>query len=306
MKTVLLTGANGYVGQFAVPPLLAKKYSVHAVTSKPPVKRITENVVWHCANLLAASEVEELLKTIQPTHLLHFAWYVEHGKFWNAPENVDWLRASLFLAQKFVENGGQRIVAAGTCAEYDWNENSAFVENKTAFRPQTLYGAAKYALAATLEKFAQISDCGFASGKIFFPFGAGESPNRLIPSVIRALLENKPARTTHGEQIRDFLHVETVAEAFVELLDGDVSGSINIASGTGVKLKEIVRIIGEIIGRPDLLQIGVIPVFADEPSEIVADVARLREEVGFTKTDDLKKKLEKTVNYWKEIYEIND
>jgi len=300
MKTVLLTGATGYIGQFAVRHLLRKDYTVHAVTSKPLNRNSVEDVIWHRANLLDADEVKDLLKKAQPTHLLHFAWYVEHGKFWNAGENFDWLQASLILARRFIENGGKRIVVSGTCAEYDWTKESPFSEFDTPFGPQTLYGAAKNSLALTLEKFAQISECSFAAGKIFFPFGANESPNRLIPSVIRALLENKLAETSHANQIRDFLYVEDVAEAFVELLDSDVRGAVNIASGKGIKLKEIIETIADIIGKPELLRIGALPVSAAEPSEIIADTTRLREEVAFKKDYDLRESLEETISWWRE------
>ena len=306
MKTVLLTGATGYIGQFAIRYLLDKNYIVHAVTSKPQHYSKNKNVIWHQVNLLKNNEVKDLIKEISPTHLLHFAWYVEHGKFWNAIENLDWLQASLYLAKQFVENGGKRMVVAGTCVEYDWTMESPFSECGTPMRPHTFYGRSKTALASTLEKFAEISNFSFASGKIFFLFGANESPNRLFPSVIRALLEGQPAKTSHGNQIRDFMYVEDVAEAFVELLESDVRGAVNIASGKGIKLKEIIKNIAAIINKPELLRIGALPVSPDEPLEIIADITRLREEVGYRKNNNLKRQLEETVNWWKNIYENND
>lgn len=306
MKSVLLTGATGYIGQFAVRFLLNENYAVHAVTSRRPICEKIENVFWHKTNLLDASEVKELIKEVRPTHLLHFAWYVEHGKFWNAIENLDWLQASLNLARLFAENGGQRMVTSGTCAEYDWTKKGLFFEYETPFAPQTLYGAAKVSLAQTLEKYAQVYDFSFASGKIFFPFGANESPKRLIPSVICSLLENKPAETSHGNQIRDFMYAEDVAEGFIALLESDVRGAVNIASGKGVRIKEVVQTIAEIIGKPELLRIGALSAPANEPLEIVADTTRLREEVKFNKDYNLRKRLEKTVNWWKNKYENND
>lgn len=300
MKRVLLTGATGYIGQFAIRPLLAKGFTVHAVTSKSFKFKNTDNLFWHQANLLNTEETKILTETVCPTHLLHFAWYVEHGKFWSAVENLNWLQASLNLAKQFIKNGGQRIVAAGTCAEYDWTSKNPFSENKTPFCPRTFYGATKYALSLTLEKFAETGNLSFASGKIFFPFGANEPPNRLIPSVIRALLKNKPAETSHGNQIRDFLYVEEIARAFVALLDSDVQGAVNIASGEGVKLKEIVETVAEVIGKPELLRIGSLPAQANEPLEIVADIGRLREEVKFNSALDLKTQLKATIDWWME------
>lgn len=300
VKKVLLTGATGYIGQFARRFLIERDYEVHAVTSQAFENKNAENVVWHKANLLDFSETENLIETVQPTHILHFAWYVEHGKFWNASENLDWMRATLNLAKLFAENGGRRFVMSGTCAEYDWKSESPFSESETAFKPNTLYGAAKYSAALTLEKFAEVSGFSFASGKIFFPFGFNESPNRLIPSVIRALLENRLAETSHGNQIRDFMFVEDIAEAFVALLDSDVSGAVNIASGNGVKLKEIIESLANIIGKSELLRIGAIPASANEPAEIVADTSRLKNEVGYKKESNLSERLEDTVNWWKE------
>ena len=300
MKKVLLTGSTGYIGQFVIRRLLDKNYIVHAATSKPLGKTLNKNLIWHRTDLLKPVEVKSLIEKTRPTHLLHFAWYVEHGKFWNAPENLDWLRASLFLAKEFAENGGKRMVTAGTCAEYDWTKSGKLSEFETPLRPQTLYGAAKASMALTLEKYAPVKYFSFASGKIFFPFGANESPNRLVPSVIRSLLENKTAKTSHGNQIRDFLYVEDVAEAFVELLESDVQGAVNVASGKGIKLKEIVETIAEINGKPELLRIGALKASPNEPPEIVADVKRLREEVGFKKDFDIRKRLEETVNWWKE------
>ena len=249
MKKVLLTGASGYIGKFTIKYLIAQGYAVHAVSSKAVGSKLTEepkNLIWHQADLLSDSETSNLIKEVCPTHLLHFAWFVEHGKFWNAPENLQWLKSSLHLAEQFARSGGQRMVSAGTCAEYDWARQNSFSENTLPDRPQTLYGTSKCAMAQTLEKFAAVSGFSFASGKIFFPFGMDELPSRLIPSVIQSLLENKTAPTSHGNQVRDYMFVEDIAEAVVALLDSDVTGAVNVASGRRTRLKEIIGTIADI------------------------------------------------------------
>lgn len=300
MKSVVLTGASGYIGQFAIRHLLDKNYIVHAVTSKPFNFETIKNLCWYQANLLNAGETNNLIETIRPTHLLHFAWYIEHGKYWNAVDNLDWLQVGLRLARCFAENGGKRMIVSGTCAEYDWTKPSPFTEYVTPFNPQTLYGAAKSSLSLILERFAEVADFSFASGKIFSPFGGNEEELRLIPSVTRALIKNEPAKISHGNQIRDFMFVEDIAEAFVALLESDVRGAVNVASGEGVKIKDIAAEVADIIGKPELLRIGAISAQANEPSAIVADVTRLREEVGWQKPYDLRKRLEETVNFWRE------
>jgi nucleoside-diphosphate-sugar epimerase len=300
MKTVLLTGATGFIGQSAIRPLLDKNYIVHAVTSKPLHFETIENLCWHQTDLLNPNETTGLLKSVRPTHLLHFAWYVEHGKVWNAVENLDWLQASLHLARQFAENGGERLVISGSCAEYDWTEDGIFSENSTRLRPQNLYGASKHALNLTLENFAKISNLSYAWGRIFYLFGEGESPSRLVPSVINALLKNELAETSHGNQIRDFMYAEDVAEAFVALLKSDVFGSVNIASGVPITLKEIIFKIAAITGNRHSVKLGAIAAPLTEPPQIVADVKRLQSEVGWKPKWSLEAGLAQTVEWWRE------
>jgi len=299
MKTILLTGATGYIGKRAIQFLLEHDFVVYATTSKKLLPENSKHLFWQCIDLLDPNQTEELIAETRPSYLLHLAWYVEHGKFWNAPENLKWARASLNLIELFAKYGGQRVVAAGTCAEYDWSESGVFNEQTSALRPLTLYGASKHGFYLIAGKFAETVNLSFAWGRIFFPFGFDEPPNRLIPSVARALLKNEPAKCSHGEQIRDFMFVEDTAAAFVALLDSEVKGAVNIASGNGVKIKAVVESIAEIIGRKELLQIGALPASPNEPPILVGDVNRLRKEVNFYQKNNLQLNLARTVNFWK-------
>lgn len=297
MKSVLLTGATGFVGARAIAPLLEKGYTVHAVTSKKTVPTSDENVIWHRANLLEPDETTELLKAIRPTHLLHFAWYVEHGKFWEAPENIDWIKASFHLLQEFVENGGERAVAAGTISEYAAKEN--VISENAKLDPQTLYAVSKSALYLTLAKYAKAVGISFAWGRIFYLFGENEAPQRLVASVTQSLLKNEIAKTSHGNQIRDFMSTKETAQAFVALLDSDVRGAVNIASGEARTIKEVVLRIADLIGSRENIQFGAIIPPRDEPKSLVADVTKLREEVKWKPARNFSEQIEETVDWWK-------
>src|SRR4029453_7633709 len=109
---LLFTGAGGFIGRHAVPYLLERGYEVHAVGIRPLQ---LERCSVHVANLLNISEVTALVASVRPTHLLHMAWYVEHGKFWTSSENTRWVEASLGLFREFIAKGGQRGVTTGTC-----------------------------------------------------------------------------------------------------------------------------------------------------------------------------------------------
>lgn len=298
MKRVLLTGVTGFIGRHCLPLLLSRGYEVHALSSKTPQQTLPD-VHWHQADLLDSGQVSKLMAKVQPSHLLHFAWYVIHGKYWTALENVHWVQASLDLLQTFTRHGGQRVVMAGTCAEYDWKYGYCS-EQITPLLPTSVYGICKHSLQLMLDAFCKQSEISAAWGRIFFLYGPHEHPDRLISSVIRSLLEGKPARCSHGNQIRDFLYVQDVADAFVTLLDSQVFGSVNIASGEPIRLKDFIYKIAEKINNPDLIQMGAIPTSVNEPPLLVADVSRLGNQLFWQPKYDLDSGLDQTILWWKE------
>ena len=298
MKKVLATGATGFIGRHSLPRLLESGYEVHAVGGQRSPEAPSRDIVWHRANLLEPGEIASLVGKVQPTHLLHFAWYAVPGKYWTAPENLAWVRATINLMQVFSDHGGQRAVMAGSCAEYDWKFDYCS-ELFTPCRPATLYGACKHGTQVLLDAWSRQAGLSSAWGRIFFLYGPGEYPSRLVPSVINSLLRNEPARCTHGNQVRDFMHVEDVATAFVELLGSDVKGAVNIASGVPTPLKDVIHGIADHLNKRDLVRLGAVPAPAGEPDALIADVGRLRDEVGFRPRYGLKQGIAQTIEHMK-------
>ena len=301
MKSVLLTGATGFIGSCAIQPLLEKGYTIHAVTSKSEMPKSSENLIWHQADLLDFEQANDILEKVRPTHLLHFAWYVEHGKFWHATENMDWVGASLNLVKKFNEIGGKRLVICGTLSEYEGREDNPLKEYESALKPESLYGVTKKALFEMVETYVEKTDLSFAWGRTFFQFGKNEPPNRLFPAVIKAMINDEVAKTSHGNQIRDFMYVEEYGDAFVALLDSDVEGAVNVGSGEERSLKEMILEIAQLFGKDDnQVEFGAFPSSPTEPKRVVADISRLKNEVKWTPTKSFSEGLEETINWWKE------
>jgi len=297
---VLVTGATGFIGRHALQPLLQRGFEVHAVTSRGPPPAGPAEVRWHRADLLAVAGHDELLSAADPTHLLHLAWYAEHGRFWTSTQNLRWSVATIALVQAFAEHGGERAVLAGSCAEYRWGDPGPRVEGVTPLEPATLYGTAKHATRAILEAGAPELGIDLAWGRVFFLYGPDEAPGRLVAAVARALVAGERAATGDGTQIRDLLHAADVADAFAALLDSSVTGAVNIGSGEGRPLRDIIEAIGEATGRADLLDIGALAPRAGDPDELVADVARLRDEVGWVPAIGLREGIEQTVAWWRD------
>jgi nucleoside-diphosphate-sugar epimerase len=308
-RAVLLTGGAGFVGRHAISHLVSRDFEVHILThaalnskQQETLRRgaTKKQVVFHSADLHDTDTVVPVLEKIRASHLLHLAWDTRHGIFWNSPENLDWIVSSKLLVNAFVEQGGERIVGAGTCAEYDWGSTDEWLDERTTrVKPLSLYGQCKYAFRKSLFTIAEHHKISAAWGRIFFLFGPHEGSKRLVSSAICSLLQGKPFEASAGDQVRDFLHVEDVAESFVRLLDSDVEGDVNIASGRESSVAQVLSILGEITGAPELVRLGVKPKQPNEPARLVAAVQRLQKEVGITFVKSLEQRLAETVTWWK-------
>lgn len=294
-KRVLLTGARGFIGRRCLPILVERGYEVHGVTSRE-VPAETGDVTWHRADLLDSAQVSRLFRASKPTHLLHLAWVTTPGQYETSTNNVRWLTAGLDLIQAFADHGGYRAVGAGTCAEYDWSHGPCD-ERRTLLAPATLYAASKHALRLALEGVAGGRSLSAAWGRLFYLYGPGEHAARLVPSVVRSLLGGEMARCSAGTQVRDFLYVQDVADAYVTLLGSDVRGAINVASGSPTAVRDLVLAIADRLGRRDLVEFGA-P--ANEPASLTAETGRLFGELGWRPEYDLESGLAETIDWWRE------
>jgi len=323
-KRVLITGAGGFIGRWSVPPLLRRGFEVHVVLSGAAQHGVDarrgvdarhlpeqlQGATVQVADLLQESDVEELMKRVAPTHLLHFAWIATPGLYWSSADNYRWLAASQHLLRCFGTYGGLRAVMAGSCAEYDWarvgvcEERSSPLADEMAASP---YAACKMAMQQALADYGRLDHVSTAWGRIFFQFGPHEHPDRLVPSVIRNLLRDQEARVSHGRQVRSFLHVADVGSAFAAVLDSALQGPVNIGSDQRIALAELIDRIARQIGRPDLVRLGAReeaarepePERQREPTLLVPDIHRLRDEVQWRPAIGLDEGLKGTIDWWR-------
>jgi nucleoside-diphosphate-sugar epimerase len=296
---VLVTGASGFIGRRALGALARRGFEVHGVARGPAPEEGPDGVLWHAVDLLDSRARGALIGSLEASHLLHLAWYAEPGAFWAARENAPWVAASIGLVDEFAAAGGTRAVLAGTCAEYDWSAPQPMAEDAPC-APATYYGICKDATRRVVEGVAERAGVRLSWGRIFFLYGPHEDERRLVASVARALIAGERAPTSSGTQRRDFLHVEDVAAAFCALLDSDVVGTVNIASGEPVTVRSVVEGLALAAGRPELLDVGALSARSDDPAELAADVRRLRDEVGFVPAIGLRQGLEATIAWWRE------
>lgn len=266
MAKVLVTGARGFLGTKVVERLRKHGWEVHAITSRVPA--LSRGMIWHSLNLLDGS-AEGFAQRLGASHLVHLAWETHPG-YWSSPKNSLWREASEGLIRGFRAGGGKRVVVTGTCAEYDWNATAPLDETASPLRPASLYGIEKHRLQEWLRAGA-FED--YAWARVFFPYGPGQPTDKLIPSAIAAFRQGQPFECRGANLVRDYIYLEDVADILVSLLDQKLIGTINVGTGTGIRVGDLVREIAMQMNAEELVRL------ADDtssPKSVIASSVRLQ------------------------------
>ena len=261
MKTILLTGATGFVGRqiykalvkssdHLVPVVRTGKESIYE--GKPNIRRIVsspdmfqESADWwaeQCRNIDC---------------VIHAAWYTEPEKYLQSSQNMDCLIGSLNLAKGAAKAGVQRLVGVGTCFEYDLTPGVLSID--TPLKPLTPYAGAKAALYMGLTKWLHEQSVEFAWCRLFYLYGEGEDVRRLVPYLHKQLANGEIVNLTNGKQIRDFLEISEAGRLISEVALGNKQGPINICTGVPITVRQFAEQIADQYARRDLLKFGARP-----------------------------------------------
>jgi nucleoside-diphosphate-sugar epimerase len=105
--------------------------------------------------------------------------------------------------------------------------------------------------------------------------------------------------TSEGRVRRDYMFVGDAGDALAALLDSDVTGAVNVATGSAPPVRELVELVASTIGRAELVRYGARPTPPTDPDEIRADIGRLRNEVGWSGLTPRETGVARTVDWWR-------
>ena len=266
MSTIHILGSEGFVGRAIQSEARAIDQDLYCWSHSQSDSRYNFNI-------LDSSSWVELLKH-KPATVVFLSWpgLPNYQASFHLSRN---LPASLELVERLINAGMERLVVAGTCYEYGLQNGSLKASQMTD--PINSYAIAKDTLRRAIANICDSASVTWSWLRIFYPYGVGQNPNSLLPSLQKAIDEGMSSfPMSSGRQIRDFVSVETLARQFLLLsLHPQAYGIYNGASGYGRSLREIVESRIHELGGKITLEFGAYPDRADEPLAFWADMSRM-------------------------------
>lgn len=295
MKTVLVTGASGFLGQVVVRQLMEQgAYKVAAVISGRRAVSFPEGVETEVCNLLDEQERTALVERVKPDILCHLAWGQETSDYRSSASNLQWLEASCSLLRIFSACKGQRFVFAGSCTEYD--DYSGKAEEEPQKQRMSLYGECKRAFYHVMRNYCTIANMRYVDARIFTVYGEGDTHKfGAIPSTINAFLHKQPVVCKSPNTIRDYIYIEDAARAVVMLAENDYCGAVNVSNGFPLSMRFIFSAIAEKMDCRALLSFE----NEDECSQVLVGDNNILKKLGMESFTPFEIGIRKTIQWWK-------
>ncbi|VVN96471.1 dTDP-6-deoxy-L-talose 4-dehydrogenase (NAD(+)) [Pseudomonas fluorescens] len=278
---VLVTGATGFVGRHLVAALLARGCAVRAVARNAETAQGMPwiNDVEFVAADIHAADLDVAALTEGVDVLAHLAWpgLPNYRALFHFEHN---LMADYRFIKRAVESGVKQVLVTGTCFEYGMQ--SGPLSENTEPRPSNPYGLAKHTLHLFLQSLQQAHPFTLQWARLFYLHGEGQNPNSLLAALDRAVDAGEASfNMSAGEQLRDFLPIETAVGHLVAILhQRDFDGLINCASGQPVSVRSLVEQRLRERGKSIELNLGHYPYPTHEPMAFWAVTERLQQLLG--------------------------
>ncbi|CEG11083.1 UDP-glucose 4-epimerase [groundwater metagenome] len=288
---ILITGGTGFIGSALVRRLVAEGHDEVYVLDKDisnifRLESVKDKINLIEGDILNPKSYVDQITHIKPDVVYHLAWYAEPGKYLTSIENLEHLKSGVEFIKFLFELGVKKIIVAGTCFEY--NTSYGYLSESTPEKPEHLYSACKLALKKIAEQVSYLYEIPLIWARIFYLYGPYEHPNRLVPYVINSLINNKKVELrSHGLQVRDYLHVDDVAQGLTLLLKEEKTSTYNIGSGNPVRINDLVNNMGELLDKKELISFAPETMPLNEPIFICADNTKLKK-LGFKPEYDIK------------------
>ncbi len=300
---ILVTGANGFVGNHLTRALLATGTRVSQI-----VRAVTPfsgngggQIVLDLADRM---EVIRLFSSLQPDYVIHLAGSknrVQDTAQFRGTYDINLLTSLNVIDGCLAIDDFKRLIFLGTCDEYG-QVPTPFDETQREM-PANAYGLSKLAITQMLSSLFLNRQFPSIVLRPTVIYGPNQNDEMFLSSLIQSLLAKQDFPMTHGEQSRDLVHVEDVVAAIISAMTAGerVNGAlINIGAGVSYQIKNVAAMVANLI-HPDAskyLKIGAVQYRPNEIMDYSVRIARAKDLLGWVPDTSLESGLRQTVAHF--------
>jgi nucleoside-diphosphate-sugar epimerase len=278
---VLVTGASGFVGACAVHELLRRGHEVHVLLRPASnlwrLQAVLDRLRIHRGDVTEAVAVRRVLHDVRPRAVLHLATY---GAYESQADARAILQTNILgtynLLEASAEAGVAVFVNTGSSSEYGFK--AELMRESDVLEPNSFYAVGKAAQTHLCRFLAQRSAMAVVVFRLFSVYGPWEEPARLMPTLIRRARAGLPLQMVSPRTVRDFVYVEDVLEALLNLsaaarLHGEV---INLGTGIETPLQTVVQTVLDLLGSRSEVHWGAMTARHWDSNRWAADPAKAK------------------------------
>lgn len=275
---ILVTGASGFIGNYVVKELM--KYNQHKIITTSISKDETRTCSWFNDVKFIECDLNEKRGNYfqlfeEPDLLIHLAWegLPNYNELYHIEKN---LISNYYFIKNMVENGLKKVSVIGTCLEYGLINGCINEEMPT--KPTTPYGLAKDTLRRFISILQNKFQFNFKWIRLFYLYGEGQAKSSILSQLQTALDNNEESfNMSKGDQLRDYLPIEKIAEYIVKISIQNKEGVFNCCSGKPISIRTLVEQYLKKKGKAIKLNLGYYPYANYEPMAFWGDNTKLND-----------------------------
>lgn len=303
-RRVLVTGATGFLGSHLTRRLVDRGADVHAwAGSSVHLGRLADlEPKLHVArvDLRDADGVATACRDALPDVVYHLAAYGVHShqRDMDVAFAVN-VKGTFHLLSALRGTSCRRVVSTGTWAEYASQGRPLFETDPIA--PASTYGTTKAMATLLALDMAAQEGLPLLVLRPFSVYGPGEETNKFVPAVIDACLRGESPRLTSCRQVRDYLHIDDLLDAYECAADVSLQrpSVVNVASGQGITLRDMALAIVKEIGEIPI-QFGALPDRDREVWHVQASITKAETLLGWRPKRSLRDGIRATIAWYAE------
>ncbi len=306
-KKILITGGAGFIGANFVHAFADMGYSVTVLeregTNLWRLGKIKNNVNIQYVDLLDYPTLEGFITKLNPNIILHFATY---GAYQARQQEVKTTVDTNLLGTINLVNACSKIsfdcfINTGSSSEYGVKIRA--MKETDTLEPNNLYGVTKAASTMYCQHIAKKFNLPIITIRPFTPYGYFEDKDRLVPTIIRACLNNTELKLSAPGSVRDFVFIEDAIALYVNAIKyaQKSKGQVfNLGSGKQQSVAQMVALVKKITNSPVKPLYGQVKKVWIEPGVWKADISKTKKLLRWKPAHTLQQGLIKNMQWFKE------